>query len=71
MNTNFDTKKKAELLGTFIGKIIVLFLHAAFIMWGWNVIAPLLGAPVFSYWEIFAMRLAFGSIIKMFRRNVD
>lgn len=69
MNTNFDAKKKAELIGTFIGKIIVVFLHSAFILWGWNVIAPRLNAPLFTYWEIFAMRLAFGSIIKMFRRN--
>lgn len=71
MNTNTNVEKTAELLGKLVGKIIVLFLHTAFIMWGWNIIAPLLGAPVFGYWQIFAMKLAFSVIIKMFRRSVD
>ena len=57
MNTekkNEIVNKWAEILGTVGG----WFLSAAFIMWGWNVIAPHLNAPLFNYWEIFAMRMA-------------
>ena len=53
----------ANILGTVGG----WFLSAAFILWGWNVIAPHLNCPLFSYWEILAMRLALGSIASIFR----
>ena len=55
--------KWAEILGTVCG----WFISAAFIMWGWNVIAPHLNCPLLSYWEIFAVRMALGSIAAMFR----
>ena len=54
--------KWAEILGTMCG----WFISATFIMWGWNVIAPHLNCPLFSYWEIFAVRMALGSIATMF-----
>ena len=65
---NIEKKKEivnkwAEILGTVCG----WFISAAFIMWGWNVIAPHLNYPPFSYWEIFAVRMALGSIAAMFR----
>lgn len=54
--------KWAVILGTVGG----WFLSAAFILWGWNVIAPHLNCPQFSYWEVFAVRMALGSIAAMF-----
>lgn len=59
-NKTFTGKenKTAENITNILAKIIVYFVSAGFIMWGWNVIAPHLNAPLFSYWEIFAMRMA-------------
>lgn len=54
-------------LATIIGNVCGWFLSAAFILWGWSVIAPHLNAPLFNYWEIFAMRVALGSVVAMFR----
>lgn len=61
-------KSVSEKIGSAIGHIGGWFLSAAFIMWGWNVIAPHLNAPLFSYWEIFAMRMALGSVVAMFKK---
>lgn len=60
-------KKAAQETGKLIGKIVYLFLSSAFILWGWNVLAPHLNAPLFGYWEIFAMRMAFSSIFSIIR----
>lgn len=59
-NKAFTDKKNktAENIINILAKIILYFVSAGFIMWGWNVIAPHLNAPLFSYWEIFAMRMA-------------
>ena len=45
-----------------LAKIISYFISAAFIWWGWTVLAPHLNAPIFSFMEIFAMRMMFSSI---------
>ena len=42
-------------------KIISYFMSSAFIWWGWTVLAPHLNAPIFSYMEIFAIRMMFSS----------
>ena len=52
-----NKKSVSEMLGTVVGKIGVWFVSAAFIMWGWNTIAPHLNAPLFDYWEVFAIRM--------------
>ena len=52
-----NKKSVGEMLGTVVGKIAVWFVSAAFIMWGWNTIAPHLNVPLFSYWEVFAIRM--------------
>lgn len=49
--------KFSEILSTIIAQVGTWFMSAAFIMWGWNTIAPYLNAPTFNYWEIFAMRM--------------
>ena len=62
-------KSTSESLGELIGQVGVWFLSAAFIMWGWEVFAPLVGAPQFTFWEIFAMRMAFSSIVSIFQKR--
>lgn len=42
---------------TLFSTIIVWFISAGFIMWGWNTLAPHINCPLFTYWEIFAMRM--------------
>lgn len=67
-NDTFTTKEintTAKELGKIIGKIIFYFISALFIWWGWNTLAPHLNSPLFSYWEIFAMRMALTYIISI------
>ena len=56
----------AEKFGAFVGKIGGYFLTGAFLYWGWNVVAPHLNAPLFTYWEMMAIRMAIGSLARMF-----
>lgn len=53
-----------------IATVISWFISSAFIMWGWNTLAPHINCPLFSYWEIFAMRMALSTIIAIFVRNI-
>lgn len=63
-------KKKITInLGTIIGNVGTWFLSSAFIYWGWTVIAPHLNCPLFDFWEIFAMRMAFSSIIRILHQK--
>ena len=58
--------KKATVkicLSAWVGKVAFWFISAAFIMWGWNTVAPHLNAPLFNYWEIFAIRMALSHIM--------
>ena len=41
-------------------------ISAAFILWGYSTIAPHLNAPLFTYWEMMAIRMAIGSLARMF-----
>ena len=43
------------VFGTIAGWCVGWFLCAALLMWGWGVVAPHLNAPLFSYWECFAI----------------
>ena len=38
-------------------------VSTAFILWGWSVAAPHLNAPMFTYWEVFAMRMALSHVM--------
>ena len=44
-------------------KFVVLIskwlISTAFILWGWNILAPHINGPTFGYWEMFAMRMGF------------
>ena len=50
----------------FLTKAVSYFVSSAFIWWGWTVLAPHLNAPIFSYMEIFAMRMMFSSVMYIF-----
>lgn len=62
-------KSVAVQCGDIVGTIAGFFLAAAVILWGWNVIAPHLNAPNFTYWEIFAMYLGTCAIARIFKRS--
>ena len=55
----------SELLSNLFANTFHWFISAAFIMWGWNTLAPHLNCPQFTYWEIFAMRMALSYIAKI------
>lgn len=61
--------QNAEKAGKVVGHIIGWFISAGLIMWGWNTVAPHLNAPLFSYWEIFAMRMGFSSIMAIIKHK--
>lgn len=63
-----DRKEKVEKLSNIVGKIASMFIASAIILWGWNIVAPHLNAPLFSYWEIFAMRWALTQIANAFHK---
>lgn len=67
-----DKKEKsgAELLGNLTGIVLSWFVSAGFIYWGWTILAPHLNAPMFSFWEVFAIRMAFSSVMKIFWQRV-
>jgi hypothetical protein len=60
---NREDKRLAEVLGELTGTIINWFLTAGFIYWGWTIVAPHLNAPLFTYWEVFAIRMALSSLV--------
>ena len=66
-NTKNNVAKVSEALGRAVGSFGAVLLSALFIYWGWGVIAPLLNAPEFTYWEIAGMRFAVGTIIRMLK----
>ena len=53
-NTNF-----ARVMSATVAKVLYWLTSTTFILWGWNVLAPHLNAPLFSFWEMFAIRMAF------------
>lgn len=55
--------RKAELLGGFVGKFIWWFISTGFILWGWSVIAPHLNYPLFSFWEMFGIRMGLSCVV--------
>ena len=65
---NNSTKKKNSIF-TFIteltASIVAWLISAGLIMWGWNTLAPHLNCPLFTYWEIFAMRMGLTFFMKI------
>lgn len=44
-------------------------ISSLFLWWGWNVLAPHLNAPMFRYWEIFAIRMMFSYTISIIAKS--
>ena len=62
----------AEMVGTIIAKVIYWLFSALMIWWGWSVLAPHLNAPIFTYWQIVAMRMALTHIMQIvWQKNID
>ena len=57
----------SEKIGTFIGKVIAWFISAGFLYLAWGIIAPHLNLPILTYWEVFIIRMAIGSLVAMFK----
>ena len=50
------TKTKLSVsITALLSTIIIWLMRSGFIMWGWNTLAPYIGCPLFTYWEILAM----------------
>ena len=58
-------EKISEMLGVWVGNVLGWLLSAVFIWWGWSILAPHLNAPMFSFIEIFAIRMAVSSVSKI------
>lgn len=71
MNNNTE-KKVSVFITELLASIVIWFISTGFIMWGWNTLAPHINCPLFTYWEIFAMRMGlsfFMSIIWQKKKN--
>lgn len=66
MEKREEAKRLAAILGEITGIIIRWFITAGFIYWGWTVLAPHLNAPLLTYWEVFAIRMAVSSLMTIF-----
>ena len=64
-----NVKSIAFKIGYLIGTIAYRLIAAGFLMWGWNTIAPHLNAPMFSYWETFAIYMGLNALAKVFRKT--
>ncbi len=62
---NKEEKRLAVVLGEFTGVVLSWFITTGFIYWGWTVLAPHLNAPLFTYWEMFAIRMAVSCVMKI------
>lgn len=66
MNNNAEKKNSIfDSITDLIASITVWLISAGFIMWGWNTLAPHLNCPLFTYWEIFAMRMGLTFFMKI------
>jgi hypothetical protein len=62
-----NDKGIAFKIGYFIGTIACRFIGAGFLMWGWNTVASHLNAPIFTYWETFAIYMGLNVFARTFR----
>lgn len=58
-------KSLGDRVGEVGGRIGCWFISAAFIVWGWNTLAPHINAPTFGYWEVFAMRMGLSYLMSI------
>lgn len=60
----------SELLTKLTSSVVRWCISAAFIMWGWNTLAPHINCPAFTYWEIFAMRMGLAYVVQMLVKTI-
>lgn len=68
-NENLKDEMRKMQIKVMVSNIANWFVSTGFIMWGWNTVAPHLNAPLFNYWEIFAMRMALSHIVKILHQK--
>lgn len=66
-----ENKTNQELASETLAAIGGWFFYAFFIWLGWKVLVAHFGLPYFTYWEIFAMRMGFASILKIFQKCLN
>jgi hypothetical protein len=72
-NEREEIKMKNEIskaIIKFLGTVSFWLTSSLFLWWGWNVLAPHLNAPMFSYWEIFAIRMMFSYSISIIVKSI-
>ena len=69
MENENKEKSIAKEVGSIVGTIGGWFLSSAFILWGWNTIAARTSLPFVTYWEVFAVRMAFSSMVAICRQK--
>ena len=63
--------KIAEIMGNIVGRILVLFISAGLILWAWDKVAvPYFNAPILTYWEMVAVRVALGTLGRAFAPTI-
>ena len=62
---NYTKKGDSAIIFDIIANIATWLISAGFIMWGWNTLAPHLNCPLFTYWEIFSMRMALSYLMSI------
>ena len=68
---DFKKMSTGVAIGTILYTVGKWFVTAAFIWWGWNIFAWHFDLPQFEYMEIFAMRMALTSIMKIFWQRTE
>lgn len=68
---NFKNMTAGVAIGTILSAVSKWFATAALIWWGWNIFAWHFNLPQFEYMEIFAMRMALTSIMKIFWQRTE
>lgn len=68
---DFKKMSVGTAIGTIISTVGKWFATAALIWWGWNIFAWHFDLPQFEYMEIFAMRMALTSVMKIFWQRTE
>lgn len=66
-----EKKLTKATITNLLASSIIYFVSAGFIMWGWNTIAPHINCPIFTYWEIFAMRMGLSWVMRILWQKKD
>lgn len=68
---DFKGKTAGQVFSAIVGQVMLWFISAAFIWWGWNIFAWHFNLPQFEYMEVFAMRMALTYIMKILWQKTE